>query len=247
MRTMRRNAVVAGVLFIIATGASLLSGPLLASLDDSDYLVSIAAHDVRVEAGALLGLVAALAAPGIAISLYPVLRPFGEGRALGAVGFRLMEGTIYAINTMVVLSLVTLSRDFVAAGTPDQPHYRSLGDTVLAAYRWMGNAGMLLAFSLGALLYYLVFYQAELIPRWLSAWGIAGVVLLMLAAVLVIFRVIGPLSATQILFALPIAVQEMVLAVWLIVKGFAPPAIAPRGRGPERDTIGLTSTAATQR
>ena len=65
-----------------------------------------------------------------------------------------------------------------------------------------------------------MFYLSRLIPRWLSAWGIGGVMLLMIAAVLLIFGVITPLSPGQIVLAAPIGVQEMVLAVWLIVKGF---------------------------
>ena len=75
-------------------------------------------------------------------------------------------------------------------------------------------------------MYYLVFYRSRLIPAWLSVWGIAGVVLLMVAAVLVIFGAIGPLSPVRSLSPLPIGVQEMVLAVWLIVKGFDRSAFA---------------------
>ena len=91
---------------------------------------------------------------------------------------------------------------------------------MLAQYHWLVDVGLLLAFSLGGLLYYVVFYRSRLIPRWLSVWGIGGVVLLMVAAVLLIFGVISPLSPGQIALAVPIGVQEMVLAVWLIVKGF---------------------------
>jgi len=91
---------------------------------------------------------------------------------------------------------------------------------MLAQYHWLVDAGLLLAFSVGGLMYYLVFYRSKLIPTWLSAWGIAGTVLLMVAGVLVVFGVIGPLSAGQVGLAAPIGLQEMVLAGWLIVKGF---------------------------
>ena len=80
----RKNAVIAGVLFIVATVASLLSGPFLAPVTGSDYLTSAANHHAQVATGVLLGFIAALAAPGIAIALYPVLRSFGEGLALGS-------------------------------------------------------------------------------------------------------------------------------------------------------------------
>jgi hypothetical protein len=216
----RRNAVVAGVLFIVATAASLLSGPFLAPVTGSGYLSDAGAHDVQVATGVLLGFIAALAAPGIAIALYPVLRRSGEGLALGAVGFRIIEGVFYALGMLTLLSVSTLSRAFLDAGAPSDRHYATLGDTMLAQYHWLVDAGLLLAFSLGGLMYYLVFYRSKLIPTWLSAWGIGGAVLLMVAGVLVVFGVIAPLSAGQVALAAPIGVQEMVLAGWLIVKGF---------------------------
>lgn len=224
----RRNAVGAGVLFIVATAASLLSGPFLAPVTGSDYLTSAAAHQGQVATGVLLGFIAAFAAPGIAIALYPVLRRFGAGLALGAVGFRIIEGVFYALGMLVLLSLSTLSREFVDAGAPGDQHYTTLGHTMLAQYHWLVDAGLLLAVSLGALMYYLVFYRSKLIPTWLSAWGIAGAVLLMVAAVLIIFGVIAPLSAAQVALAVPLGVQEMVLAVWLIGKGFNRAALAGR-------------------
>lgn len=216
----RTNAVVAGVLLIVATTTSLLSGPFLAPVTGAGYLTDADAHHTQVATGILLGLVAALAAPGIAIALYPVLRRFGAGLALGAVGLRVVEGTFYAVSLLVLWSLSTLSGDFVDAGAPRDPHYATLGRTLLAQYHGLADVGLLLAFGLGGLAYYVVFFRSKLIPDWLSVWGIVGVVLLMVAAVLVVYGVVAPLSVGQVALAAPIGLQEMVLAVWLIVKGF---------------------------
>ena len=84
----------------------------------------------------------------------------------------------------------------------------------------MARPGLGAGFGLGGLMYYWVFYRSRLVPRWLSVWGLVAIPLLMPSALLVMFRVIENLSTTQIVLALPIAVQEMVLAVWLIAKGF---------------------------
>lgn len=240
MITDRRRAVVAGLLLILATGSSLASAPFLAPLGDSDYLARIAAHSTKVEVGALLASVAALTAPAIAVALYPVVRRVGEARAVGAVAFRVVEGMSYLASAMLVLSLVTLSRDSVAAGDSAQSQYRAVGDTVLSAYRVLGNVALLLAFAVGGLLYYLAFYEARLVPRWLSGWGIVGVLALSVAAVLVMLRVIAAESATQFALAAPIGVQEMVLAVWLITKGFAVQPSVPRtvrDRGTAGDAV----------
>jgi MFS family permease len=228
----RTNAVIAGVLFIVATAASLLSGPFLSPVTGSNYLTAAGNH-TRIAIGVLLGFIAAFAAPGIAIALYPVLRRFGEGLSLGSVAFRVIEGMFYALGMVVLLSLTTLSREFVDAGAPGDQHYRTLGHTLLAQYHWLVDVGLLLAFSVGGFLYYLVFYRSRLIPTWLSVWGIAGVALLLVAAVLIICGVIGAFSPVQVALAAPIGVQELVLAVWLIVKGFSRSALV--GRRPAGD------------
>jgi len=74
-------------------------------------------------------------------------------------------------------------------------------------------------------MYYYVLYQSKLIPRWLSGWGFVGAAFSLSAALFIMFGE-KPSSLPTILLILPVAVQEMVLAVWLIVKGFNPSAIA---------------------
>ena len=227
MNSSRKIAIIAGVLFIIATVASVL-GTLFSKpiLDAPDYLIDISANGNQVTIGALLAFIAALASASIAISLYPILRKYNEGLALGAVGFRLIEAVFNIARVMGLLLLLTLSQEFVKAGAPDSSYFQTSGVLLLAGYHWVGNVGALLAFCLGALMYYYIFYQTKLIPRWLSGWGLVGAALCMVAGMLVMFRVIGPMSTSQVVLAIPIAVQEMVLAVWLIVKGFSSSAIA---------------------
>src|SRR6476620_6120899 len=152
----RTNAVVAGVMLIVATVASLLSGPFLAPVTGANHLADAAGHQSQVATGVVLGFIAAFAAPGVAVALYPVLRRFGEGLALGSVSFRIIEGVFYALGILGILSLSTLSREFVNAGAPGDQHYTTLGQTMLAHYHWLVDVGLLLAFSFGGLMYYLV-------------------------------------------------------------------------------------------
>jgi hypothetical protein len=218
----RTNARTAGVLFITATVASLASVPLLKPiLNSPDYLVEMAANEHRVILGALLGVVAAFASAAIAIWLYPVLKEHSKGGlALGSVGFRLIEGMLYAVAVVLLLSLLTLSQEFVKAGASVSSSFET-GGTVLKATRDLASLVGILAFYLGGFMYYCIFYGSRLIPRWLSVWGLVAVALGATAALLVMFRVTTPMSTVQVAFNLPIGVQEMVLAVWLIAKGFA--------------------------
>ena len=225
MNPNRKTAIIVGVLFITATVASLLSTGFTGSiLDTPDYLSKISANENKIIIGALLQFIAAATSAGIAISLYPILRKYNEGLALGSVGFRLIEGVFYIVSALGLLSLLTLSQEYVKAGSPAASYFQILGALMLAVRNWAGFVFGATAFSLGALMYYYVFYQSKLIPRWLSGWGLIGIVLLLSMALLVTFG--EEPSGMTLLLAFPIFLQEMVFAVWLIVKGFNPSAVA---------------------
>jgi hypothetical protein len=227
MNTNRTIAVATGVLFIIATLGVLASTVLLTPiLSAPDYLTKIAANENQVLLGALFQFIAAAACPAIAIALYPVLRRHNEGHALAAVGFRLIEGTLYVLVVVCLLLLVTLSQESVKAGAPASSAFQVPGVLLLAARDWLSPVGAVLTFGLGAVMYYSVFYRSRLVPRWLSGWGLVGATLVTVSGLLVMFHLAAPLGTTQSVLALPIAVQEMVLAVWLIAKGFNPSPIA---------------------
>ena len=226
MDSNRKTAIITGVLFIVATVVSILSLPLMGPVNATNYLVDVSTNANQVATAALLLIIGGAAAPGIAISLYPVLRKYNAGLALGSVCFRVIEGVFYIAAPIGLLLLITLSQEFVKAGAPDSSYFQTLGVLVVAGYRWVGNVGSLLAFSIGCLLYYYIFYQTKLVPRWLSGWGLVGSILTMLSAVLTMFGFFEPMSTGQIVLNLPILPQEMVLAIWLIVKGFNPSAIA---------------------
>ena len=175
--------------------------------------------------GALFLFLAAAFSGSIAISLYPVLKKQNEALALGAVGFRLMEAIFYIVNIIGILSLVTVSQDFVRAGAPDASAYHIVGTFIQAARAYANYVFGVGTFSLGALMYYVVFYQSRLIPRWLSGWGLLAAALAFAAAFLVMFG-LKPLSPLMIVLIVPIFFQEIVLEGWLIFKGFNPSAIA---------------------
>jgi hypothetical protein len=224
MNSNRKIARIAGVLFIIATVTVLVSQLFLGSINPSDYLSNISAQQNQVILGALFQVIAAFACAGIAISLYPVLRKYHEGLALGSVCFRTIEAMLYLIVVIVIGSLLSLSLEFVTTGASDASYFHILGASLLSV-RDGATLLAVIAFSLGALMYYAIFYQSKLIPRWLSGWGLIGAAFSLSAALLMMFG-LKPNSMVMIVLILPIAVQEMVLAVWLIVKGFNPSAIA---------------------
>jgi len=226
MNTYKKNAIIVGVLFIIATVLGVLGRSFYQPiLDAPDYLIKISANENQVIIGGLLALLAAFACAGIAIGLYPVLKKHHEALALGSVGLRIMEGMLIIVGVVGLLSLLTLSQEYVTAGASNASLFQASGTSLLAVRDWAGKLSII-AFTLGALMYYYVFYQSKLVPRWLSGWGFLGAALSLAAALLAISGQIIYFSTPFILLQVPIGVQEMVLAVWLIVKGFNPSAIA---------------------
>jgi len=231
MRAYRKNAISAGVLFIIADLVAFVGFPFLAPMNATNYLVSVSTNGGLVATGALLLFMGGAAAIGIAILLYPVLKKYSESQALGAVGFRTVEGVFYFVGVVGLLLLITLSQQFVKAGAPDSSYFQTFGVLLVSGYRWAINVVALLAFSIGCLLYYIIFYRTKLIPRWLSGWGVVASILTMLSALLAMFGLIGRFSTEQVILNLPILPQELVLGVWLIVKGFNPSVIASKSQG----------------
>lgn len=216
MDTNKKTAILAGVLFITATVAYSLAVVLLDPiLGDSDYLTNISANENTLIIGTFLVLIDAVAVAGIAIVIYPVLKKHNETLALGYVGARIGESLLFSVNVITTLTLLTLSQEFVKAGSLDTSYYQTLGTVLLAAGNWAYLLGLGLAFAISAMILNFVLYQSKLIPRWLSVWGFIGAALVF-ANYLLESSGINPV---EILF-LPIAVQEMVFAIWLIVKGF---------------------------
>jgi hypothetical protein len=219
MNSYKKNARIVGILFIAAIVAPLVSFPFTRYIDDSDYLTAVSENSSMVLVGAIFELIMAFAVVSIAIWLYPVLKKYNESLALGAVGFRLIEGILDIVAVIGLLSLITLSQEYVAAGAPGNSYFSTLGILTLDARHWAGVMAPI-AFILGALMYYYIFFKSRLVPRWLSVWGFIGVPLWLAGELLILFSLTDSFSTTIVLLDLPIALNELTLAVWLIAKGF---------------------------
>jgi hypothetical protein len=220
----RKIAVITGVVFIIATlMGPILATPLLPVLTGTDYLTRVSLNPNQAAAGVLLLIIGYLACAGIAVVMYPVLKKWNAGLAIGSVVFRTIETAFYMVGLVSLMSLTTLGQQFTTAGAADRTSLQAIGN-LLVSIRDHAALLAVFAFCLGAFMYYYLFFQSRLIPRWLSGFGIVAIILMMVACVLALFS--GNRITSYIPLAAPIAVQEMVLAVWLIVKGFNPSVIA---------------------
>ncbi|MFC1879501.1 DUF4386 domain-containing protein, partial [Chloroflexota bacterium] len=150
----------------------------------------------------------------IPVLLYPIFKKTHEALALGAILFRgALEAVVYMSQALLWLLLIPLSQLYIAADAASGSIFNQLGGFFIGADTMFAHI-LSLVFSLGALMIYYVFYQTRLIPRWLSIWGLVGGILYFVSPLLGIFGVEAGF------LMLPLALQEMVLALWLIIKGF---------------------------
>lgn len=231
MQSHRKTAITVGILFIIATLAPILTAPFIGFLGGGimgepipGYLADVAAKKLQVIIGMLIELVWALAVVGIPVMLYHLLKKYSKAQALWFYSLRFIEAISTIVSSIIVLTLLTVSQEFVKAGVPKPCYYQTVGALLSSARQWTFLIGSGFVWSLSALLLNYILFRSKLIPRWLSGWGFIGAILSLAAFLL-------KLSGIDLsIFFLPIAVQEMVFAVWLIVKGFNPSAIASEVR-----------------
>jgi len=225
--TDRKTAAIVGVLFIIGTVsgtiAAVIGNPIL---NAPDYLTTISTNEGQILIATFLIFIMGMACAGIGLALYPIMKKYSAGLAIGTVGFRVTEGMIDILGGIGMIGLLALSQEFVKAGAPDAAYFQTIGAIIKAGDEWLSNGAMLLSWCIGAFMYYSLFYQYRLVPRWLSGWGLVGITLVTIGSVLVMFHIIPGFGTIQMVLNLPIFPQEMVFAVWLIAKGVNPSAVA---------------------
>jgi hypothetical protein len=221
MTSNRKTARIVGVLFITATVASSLGFVFLVPiLNAPDILFNVTANTTQMSIGVLLLLIDSAAVVGIAVMLFPILKKQSEALALGYVGFRIIEAVMIIVAVIIPLALLTFSQEYVQATAPDASYLQTLSTLLLTVWDWALLLGIMIVFSLTALILNYLLYKSELVPRWLSGWGFIGATLLLAAGLVKIFGI----NLSDII-NLPIALQEMVFAIWLIVKGLNSSAI----------------------
>ncbi|MFI7252116.1 DUF4386 domain-containing protein [Micromonospora chalcea] len=223
MDSLRKTSLVAGGFYLL-TFVSIPTLTLYAPIREADYILG-ATPDTPVVVGGVLEVIVALACIGTAIALYPVLKRQGEARALGFVAARVLGAAGIFIGVASILTLVALRRSGA------EPDALVTGRTLVAFYDSVFLLSQALLPAVNALLLGSLLYQSRLVPRVLPALGLAGAPLLVASDLGTLFGAWDRLSPVAAVAALPIAVWEFSLGVYLVVKGFKPVTdgtVAPR-------------------
>ncbi|MFB9754458.1 DUF4386 domain-containing protein [Paenibacillus hodogayensis] len=213
----RRPAVITGVLLLAGLVTGLLS--VVPVIDRADYLVNAPTNENQVLTGAFFQLFMVVGYVGIPIGLYPILSKHNKGLALGSVAFGIIAGVFIIMGVIILLLLLTVSHEFAKVGTLNGTYVQTLGGLLREGRDLVNHVATTLAFVLAMFLFTCIFYQTKIIPRWLSVSGLIGSALSISASLLFMIRFIG-LDTTYMMLNMPIAFQQLVLAIWLITKGF---------------------------
>jgi hypothetical protein len=221
------SAKIIGVLFLLAAVSAVIGLNLYDPiLNGPDYLRNGSEHANQVVLGALMELILVVSAVGTATTMFPLLRQYNETIALWHVCFRFLEAIVITVGVISVLSLLTLSQEFVVAGAPDHSTYHSSGIILQAIHDWTFMLGPLFMLGINTVMYSYIFFKTRLVPRFISILGLTGGVSVFVCSLFVMFGVFPQISFWGAILAVPVAANEMILAVWLIVKGFNENAIA---------------------
>src|SRR2546425_7484119 len=213
----RKTALVAGALYLL-TFVSIPTLALYGPVRDPNYIVG-PGPDSGVLFGGILELIVALAGIGTAVTLYSVVKRQNEGLAMGFVGPRVLEASAIFAGVACLLSVVTLRQAGAGADA------LVIGHALVAMYDRMFLIGQSFIPAVNALLLGSLLYQSRLVPRVLPLLGFIGATLLVAGDIGVLFGLIGMHAPSTALAAIPIALWEFSLGVWLVVKGFTPSPI----------------------
>src|SRR5437660_3847712 len=212
MSPVRKTALVAGMLYLL-TFVSIPTLALYGAIHDPNYIIG-SGPDTSVLIGAVLEIIVALAGIGTAVALYPVLKKQNEGVALGFVGSRVLEASTIFAGVAFLLTIVSLRQAGAGADT------LVTGQALVTMYDRIFLIGQSFMPVVNDLLLGFLLYQSRLVPRVLPLLAFTGAALLVASDIAVLFDLLGQTSAAASLAALPIALFEFSLGVYLIVKGF---------------------------
>lgn len=217
MNSPRKHALVAGALYVL-TFVSIPTLSLYTAVHEPNFIVG-PGPDTPVLIGGVLEMIVALAGLGTAVALYPIVKRQNQSMALGFVGTRTIEGAVLVVAAACLLTVVTLRQAGVG------PEGLVTGHALVGLYDrlFLLSGSTMPAFN--ALLLGPLLYWSRLVPRVLPIVGMIGAPLLLLGTAAVLFGVLERGSLLQLLLAIPIALWEFSLGVYLLVRGFRPEAV----------------------
>lgn len=223
MNSVKKTSIVLGIAFLLELITNVVNGmvlrPALITIGNiTESMANIAGNVWLMKTYILVDMIVALEIVFLGAVLFIVLKKKNEIIALVALGFFVISAALLAVSRMEAFSLLRISQEYIVAGQPD--YLQMLGNLSVESMDFAGSALHTLVFSIGAILFYYLFYKSRAVPRILSLWGLITVPLVL----------IGTLSAVlgyEVPFikylSIPYVPFEFVIGIWILVKGIKNP------------------------
>jgi hypothetical protein len=219
MNAERKYSIAAGILLLLGFSGIGMQASLGTVLSGPDFLGGIPGREDGLIAAACFQLLMAIACSGIVALLFPALRRVDPAWALWSLVLRSFETVIFIAAATFLLSFPALAHAAAGADAASRAALQGVASTMKSAWDIASGVLGIFAWSLGAAIYHVLFFKGKLIPRWLSVWGIVGAPLAVAGCVLAMLGIVPIEAPANTLLNLPLGLQEIPLALWLIVKG----------------------------
>jgi hypothetical protein len=219
MNAERKYSIAAGILLLLGFSGFGIQASLGTILGGADFLLGIPGREGALIAAACFQLLMAFSCSGIVAFLFPALRRVDPAWALWSLVLRSFETVVFIAAALLLLSIPALAHAAAGAGAEGRAALQGVAAAMKGA--WDAASGVLgiLAWSLGAAIYHVLFYKGRLIPRWLALWGIVGAPFAFVGCVLALIGIVPIEAPANTLLNLPLGLQEIPLALWLIAEG----------------------------
>lgn len=229
MRSAKRIGQIIGLLIFVQLACGLLVTLVLLRplTTPPGFLENAAGSSLQLSVAVVLWFVTGALSIAIAITAWPVFRQYSSTMALWFLSLGVVSFSLLAVENATVMSMLSLSQAYAAAGAPDPELFKALGAVVRSAYTWAGNTSGLVGEAM-ILVLYCILCRFVLIPRALSAYGLVAVLLKITAITMSFFG-----HRVVLLMVLPMVLGYLALALWLIAKGFdvRPHPLRPEAQG----------------
>ena len=198
--------------FVIYGAGSIL---VTSVVDGPDFLAGVGSQKTTLALGAFLMIATTAVDIGKAVFFFPVLERHGKRTAVAYLATMVFEMAMMTVGVLALLMLIPLADEADQLGHDAAQALGSLAvDTNETAYQ-IGQ----LSLAFGCLFLCALLFRTGLVPKWLAGWGLIGYLLHMAGAAAEIFG--APIS---LVLLIPGGIFEVTLAIWLLIKGFAPAA-----------------------
>lgn len=216
MRSAKRIGQIIGLLIFVQLICGLLVAFVLLRplTEPAGFLENASGSSIQLGLAVVLWFVAGALSIAVAITAWPIFRQYSSTMALWYVSLSVVSFSLFAVENVTVMSMLSLSQAYTAAAAPDPALFKAMGAVVRSAYVWAGNTSGLVA-EVMILVHYSILYRFDLVPRALSAFGLAAVLLKIIAITMPFFG-----YPVVMLMVLPMVFGYVALAAWLMAKGF---------------------------